>query len=81
MTTSLYYEDATRIDAQEAFRQIRLGDSWRLVRLGARDSFSVTLMGTFSSMPRSSNSKALCDCQAISRRHVCCRNRQDDTIT
>jgi hypothetical protein len=37
MTTSLYYENATRIDAQEAFRQIRLGDSWRLVRLGARD--------------------------------------------
>jgi hypothetical protein len=33
--TSLYYETATRIDAQETFRQLRFGDSWRLVRLAA----------------------------------------------
>jgi hypothetical protein len=33
--TSLYYEASTRIDAQEAIRQLRIGDSWRLVRLAA----------------------------------------------
>jgi hypothetical protein len=33
--TSLYYEASTRIDAQEAIRQLKIGDSWRLVRLAA----------------------------------------------
>lgn len=37
MTTSLYYETSTSIDAQETFRQVNLGDSWRMARLGAWD--------------------------------------------
>jgi hypothetical protein len=32
---SLYNEASTSIDAQETFRQLRIGDSWRLVRLAA----------------------------------------------
>jgi len=37
MTASIVNENPTIIDAQTAFAQINIGDSWRMLRLGARN--------------------------------------------
>lgn len=37
MTTSLVNDTPTTIDASVAFAQLNYGDSWRLIRLGARN--------------------------------------------